>query len=194
MGIAELVLEYLKVILSGPVLGTAVAVAFLTLFRSEISRLIDRIKTIKGPGGVHLELQQKKDLEKIPGQKDPIETAEVELPKSIEITPEQANKVVQLLKSEKANAYLWEYRYLNYYLVRSTQLVLDWVGTQQTVSLRFLDSYLQPSIPDVNERNAILEALKNHHLITVVGDVVQITPKGREYLQWRGPLPPIGAA
>jgi len=99
-------------------------------------------------------------------------------------------QIGHLLQSERANAFLWEYRYLNLFLARSTQLVLDWLGTlQQPISVNLLDSHLQAYIVDAQERVAILTALQNHHLILIQNNLVQITPKGREYLQWRGPLP-----
>jgi hypothetical protein len=44
------------------------------------------------------------------------------------------------------------------------------------------------SVPNPVERLAILDALRNHHLIDIVGDIITVTPKGREYIQWRGPV------
>lgn len=191
--IAKLILEYLKVVLSAPVIVGAIAITFLCLFRGEIRALIDRIWRIRFPGGEISASQQERAQADIAPKDQPPATAEaqqVQLPATVTLAPEQAQQVVQLIQSERANAALWEYRYLNYFLARSTQLVLDWLGSlQQPISVNLLDSHLQAFIVDAQERVAILTALKNHHLITIANKLVQITLKGREYLQWRGPLP-----
>lgn len=198
MDTATLVLEYLKVFLSAPPIVSGVALAFMILFRKQIGGLIDRAWRIKFPGGeVSASQQDQAKTEFTPpdAAAKQLRAQEVKLPNTIQVTPEQAQQIVQLVQSERANAALWEYRYLNYYLVRSTQLVLEWLAAQpQPVSMRLLDSYLQPLIPDANERAAIVNALQTHHLIVVSADAITVTPKGREYLQWRGPLPPAGAA
>jgi hypothetical protein len=117
------------------------------------------------------------------------ENGDVSLPEHVTLTPDQAQEVMRLIQSERAAATLWEYRYLNFFLARSTQLVLDWIGSlDPPTSLRFLDAQLQASVPDANERTAIFAALQNHRLIEVSGDAVRVNPKGKEYLEWRGPL------
>ncbi len=73
---------------------------------------------------------------------------------------------------------------------RSTQHVLDWLAASKpraTVSL--FNALWLPIIPNPNERQAILTALEAHHLISITNDLVEVTPKGYEYLKWRGPLP-----
>ena len=196
--IAKLVLEYVKVVLSAPVIVGALAMASLCLFRGEIRALIVRIWRIRFPGGELFASQQERSQADIAPRGQPPaapQGQQVQLPATVTLTPEQAQQVVQLIQSERANAALWEYRYLNYFLARSTQLVLDWLGTlQQPISVNLIDSYLQSFIVDAQERAAILTALQNHHLITIANNLVQITPKGREYMQWRGPLPAIPLA
>ncbi len=147
MALAQLILEYLKVFLSAPPMAAAVVLVFTVLFRREIASLISRIARIKLPGGSEVfTSQQEKAQEEIASKQEapPLPaSSSVELPKNITLTPEQAQQVVQLVQSERANATLWEYRYLNFYLARSTQIVLDWLGTlQQPISIRLLDSYL----------------------------------------------------
>lgn len=191
--IAHLVLEYVKVLLSAPVIAGAVALTFLCLFRGEIRALIGRVFRIRFPGGELFASQQERTQAAIAPKEQPPggpQGQQVQLPATVTLTPEQAQQVVAIIQSERANATLWEYRYLNFFLARSTQLVLDWLGTvQQPISVNLIDSYLQSFIVDAQERVAILTALQNHHLITIANNLVQITPKGREYLQWRGPLP-----
>ncbi len=51
MEIARLVLEYLRVLLSPQVVSGAVIVFSLVAFRVPVERLIDRIRSVRGPGG-----------------------------------------------------------------------------------------------------------------------------------------------
>lgn len=51
MEIAKLVLEYVKVILSASVVGGAVAIVFIVLFRDAIRAALGRLSTFKAPGG-----------------------------------------------------------------------------------------------------------------------------------------------
>ena len=93
-------------------------------------------------------------------------------------------------RQSAARAALWEYRYLNYFLARGTQRVLDWLnalGVQTTATM--FDSFWLPFIPNAQERQAIITALQAHSLIAMNGQVIEVTPKGKEYLTWRGPLP-----
>ncbi len=67
---------------------------------------------------------------------------------------------------------------------------MDWFASlpnATTVSL--FDALWMPSIPSAEERKAIINVLQAHHLIQFQGELVEVTPKGREYIQWRGALP-----
>jgi hypothetical protein len=55
------------------------------------------------------------------------------------------------------------------------------------------DSCWLPAIPNAEERKMILNVLQGHHLIEVIGDLIGVTDKGREYIQFRGPLATPGA-
>lgn len=88
---------------------------------------------------------------------------------------------------------MWEYRYLNYYLARGTQLVLDWlIDLPQPTTFSHYDTHWLPIIPSANERQAIITALENHHLIIRdTTDMITVSPKGIEYQEWRGELLPL---
>lgn len=194
MTVAEMILAYLEVLLSAPPIIGVIVITFLALFRVQLAALIERIARIKLPGGGEVFTSQQirsAESDKGDAPEVPDESA-VDLPHEVKLTPEQAEKVVQLIRSERANAYLWEYRYLNFFLVRQTQMVLDWLATfDKPVSTRLIDSQLQTWIPDAKERQAILNALISHHLVNLDGELLEVTPKGKEYLEWRGPLPPL---
>jgi hypothetical protein len=52
------------------------------------------------------------------------------------------------------------------------------------------DSLLAQEV-SAEERKAIIDALTMHLLIQRKGDLIEVTPKGREYIRLRGPLPSI---
>lgn len=115
----EIVLEYLKVFLSSQVVVGIVVLVFVCLFRKQISGLIERIATIRIPGGELTTSQSSKLTDegvrsKEPPPELPPQDARVALPQSIQLTPEQQSQIKELLQAERAKAYLWEYRYLNY--------------------------------------------------------------------------------
>jgi len=193
MDTAHLVLEYLKVFLAAPFMAATVVVIAFFLFKEDIKGLLRRIAKIKLPGGSEFSTSQiEKANEELPsrGQKPPANPPDQQgLPQNLSITPEQQQAVRQFLDAERANARLWEYRYLNYFLARSSQRVLDWLASLTTrTTVAFLDTYWLPLIPNAEERRAIVNALQAHYLILIDSGLIEVTPKGREYLQWRGPL------
>ncbi|TAJ07244.1 MAG: hypothetical protein EPO61_14885 [Nitrospirae bacterium] len=182
MELARLVLEYMKVLFSAPVIFGVVALAFLMMFRKDIAGLIGRIFRIKFPGGSEIIASQQERVQEdiAPRQQPPAlaDQTQILLPVGINVSQEQAQQIRQLIQSERANAALWEYRYLNLFLVRSTQAVLDWLATlPQPVSRNFFDSFLQPFIPDANERGAIFAAIQSHHLVSEVENLYRSPPK-----------------
>ena len=81
--------------------------------------------------------------------------------------------------------------------MRRTQVVLDWlIGLPQSTTYAHYDSFWLPIIPSANEKQAIINALQMHHLVMhdVTSNMITVTPKGREYQEWRGELPPLTSA
>lgn len=191
---AELILEYLKVILTAPVFSGVIAGLVLFLFNEDIKALLKRVAKIKFPGGAEVSTPQSNMLAEEDDKNPP------ELPNQpihglpLGLTPEQNQTVEQIIRSHISNAYLWEYRYLNLFLVRATQMVLDWLAAcTQPVTYAQYDSLWLPTVPAAVERQAIFNALQAHHLINYEPQtgLISITPKGQEYRSWRGELPPI---
>lgn len=191
MEIHQIILEYLKILLTAPVLLSITAITFFWLFRQELRNLINRVAFIKLPGGAEVNTPQP-FIEK---SDTPIPTNDLKVEDALPIglNLQQEREITHLIKSHIATSYLWEYRYLNYFLVRKTQLVLDWIGElKQSSTYGFYDSIWIPLIPNANERKIILDVLQAHHLIQINdAGLIGITEKGREYIQWRGPLPAI---
>jgi len=194
MEIANLILEYLKVLLTWPVLLASVALVFMSQFREDLKSLILRIAKIKFPGGAEVSTPQSSRLaaeENKPAPEPNDQPLITGLPENL--TPQQTSQVEELIRSHIATAYLWEYRYLNLFLARGTQMVLDWlIGLTHPVTDSYFDSTWLPLIPSASERQAIITALQAHHLIQHdPSGLITVTPKGREYQEWRGALPPL---
>ena len=186
MEVHQIVLAYLEVLLSWPPLVGLLGTVVLVLFKKEVRSLIGRIARIRFPGGGEIALPQApptdtKDAPEVP-------EGDVELPP--DVSGAEADRLREAIRSERAATYLWEYRYLNRYLVRATQLVLDHIAfSAGPIALQLLDSYLHAVIPSANERNAILDALAGHHLVLMWDGLIEVTPKGREYIAWRDRSP-----
>ena len=191
--IAKLVLEFFKVFLTAPVLFAIVVMTIFIMFADETRALIDRIAKIKLPGGGEVSTPQSNKIKEEDDKPLPQveEQAITGLP--ADLSPQQNKAVEQIVKSHIANSYLWEYRYLNYFLLRGTQEALDWlVGLPQPTTYAHYDSFWLPLIQSANERQAIITALQMHHLIMHdSSDVISVTAKGLEYQEWRGKLPPL---
>ena len=193
MTLAQLILEYLKAILSPQVIAGAVAFTFLVLFREDIKALFLRIAKIKLPGGTEVSTPQAAKIEEAPEDKPlpkPPPQDSISLPLPDSLNQKELEEVRALFDGERARAYLWEYRYLNYFLAFQTQHVLDWLASLPSrTSAMLFDTIWLPAIPSAQERRAIIDALQAHYLIQIENGLIEVTPKGREYIEWRGPLP-----
>ncbi len=189
MSRAELVLEYLTVLLSGPPVVAVTVFVLVCVFREDIKDLLGRVARIKFPGGelsTQAAREEQSGEEKAPPS---VKASAADLPKGVTLTHEDQGRIVQLVQAQRAQATLWEYRYLGYYLVPGTQRVLDWLaGLPQATSIGAFDAFWSTIIPTGRERVAIMGALEQHHLVQRTGELVEVTPRGHEYIQWRGPL------
>lgn len=182
-------MEYLKIILSPQIIVGLIVIFFAFQFKENIKKLIDRIANIKLPGGGELATPQKEkefgDLKEPP---IPQEVLPV-LPGELKLNAEEVKSVKELFNAERAKAYLWEYRYLNYYLAPNTQKVLDWLSSfEQRSTIDYFDTLWMQAIQNADERLAIVNALQKHHLILITDNLIVVTPKGKEYIEWRGKI------
>ena len=117
---------------------------------------------------------------------DKTDTTE-KLSEELKLSPDQVKIVREAFESERANSYLWEYKYLNLFLVQNTKNILDWFySLDKSITVSIYDNIWKSIIPDSKEREAILSALLNHYLINRNdGDMLEITPKGKEYKLWK---------
>lgn len=189
MRAAELALEYFKALLSAPPMFSAVIVFVVWIFRKDLKSLLSRIAKIRFPGGAEVSTTQsdRLALEEDKQKPDPtVDDKRVQL--LSDLSPQQKDTMDKLICSYVSAARFWEFRYLNYYFVPITQHVLDWL-TDRPIAPEEFEAYWTQHIPSLDERKAIFMALQNHHLIDQdESRLIYVTPKGREYVGWRGPL------
>jgi hypothetical protein len=180
-------LEYVKVILAWPVMGPVTLVAVIFWFRSNLAALIDRTKGFKTPFG-EFDTSQQQSLEKAEGHTSVTPTAPDDVDE-VRLNGAAVQELRQWFQAERAARYIWEYRYLNYFLAPASQWILDWlVGLQQSTMRSAYDAYWTSLIQNAGEREAILHALQMHYLIEIdgTGNVIKATEKGAEYAKWDG--------
>jgi len=188
-----MVLEYVKVALSAPVMSAAVAIGIAFMYRRPTTALINRIAMLKVAGVGELQTSQAAREES-----STHEAGAVPLPLPAESAPVAGNLNDQgaaaLIKAERERAYLWEYRYLNLYLVRGTQMVLEWFAARESpTAFQVYDGWWSSLVVDPNERFVRVAILKSHYLLIERDGLLSVSEKGREYLAWRGPLPQLSA-
>jgi len=196
--IAKLVLSYLQTILSAPPVAAAVIVWALVYLKGDLRPLLKRLAKLKTKFG---DAEFSPQLEKVASEAEltsgklpelaPAESAHKQ-GLLVNLTEAERSVVVAALKSEFSRATLWEYRYLNFFLARHTQQVLDWIASLENgTDLPFYNDTWMPQISNQQERQAVLKALEAHALISIANGIAAVTEKGRDYLRWRGPLAPL---
>ena len=191
---STVILEYLTVLLSAPPVVAVLVLIGMSRFSDDLKDLLSRVARIRLPGGAEVATQQSRGIvdDERATTPNPEEIPVQGLP--VGLTPDQQQEIASLIRSHIANAYLWEYRYLNFFLARSTQVALDWlIGIAEPITISHYDSWFLPVVPSARERKAMIAALETHHLIQLEDrtTTISVTPKGREYHQWRGALPPL---
>lgn len=190
---AQIVLEYLKVLFSAPVMAAGTALGVALLFRDALISLLARIASLKVAGFGELQTAQSARAEFTrSGKNEPTPLpAEVTSENSLVATQGDPTHAARL-KAERERAYLWEYRYLNFFLVRGTQLVLDWFANRSgPTTFAVYDSWWSSIVVDPSERFARVAVLKSHYLLVEDDGLLTVSEKGREYLTFRGVLPAV---
>ena len=192
METAEIVLEYLKVFLSPQIVVGILIVVFFLLFKNDVKALILRIAKIRLPGGSEISTSQAERVKEESSSRKvpPPKPEEPNLdPKNLTLTPKDVLELKTVFDAERARTAFWEYEYLNFYLVANTQKVLEWLANlPQPTTFSLYDNLWSPVIPKASERKAIFGALESHYLIQLKpGDLIEVTPKGHEYLKVRRP-------
>jgi hypothetical protein len=187
MEIAKLVLEFVRLLCSAPFM-LFVTVCFLSCkFYGQIKELLHRIASIRF-GGTELTLKQIQAKESENNTPIPKATSPNGVLSGLPETDNQ--QIYDIIKSESEKALLWEFRYLNYFLVPRTQNILIWLASlPNPISIADALHYSLALVSDESEVDAMRKALEAHQLIKIDDKAVYVTEKGRTYLQWRGPFP-----
>jgi hypothetical protein len=193
MQAAQIVLEYLKVALSAPVMSAAIAFGLALLYKKPAIALINRIAMLKVAGIGELQTSQAARAE--PSTHEGSEAPQPLPAESVSAAGNLSDPTATaLVKAERERAYLWEYRYLNLFLVRGTQIVLEWFAARESpTAFQVYDGWWSSLVLDPNERFARVAILKSHYLLVEHNGLLSVSEKGREYLAWRGPLPQLPA-
>lgn len=128
-----------------PVSGL-VALVFIFVFREPLSTLIGRTSAVKFPGVEWSvsQVERAAAAEAAPTNSLPVTGgSDVPVaPAGLTLTPEDQDRLTDFIKAERARAALWEYRFLNFFLVTRTQKVLDWFASiKDKPTLQFYDDF-----------------------------------------------------
>lgn len=198
----KLVLEYLKVVLSWPVVVGIGSIIAGVCFKEEVRGLINRISSFKILGQELATQQSKIDSEVAEDgavQPVPADDAPLLALDGFQLTPAQQAQIRETFTAERAAARIWEYRYLNYFFAPSTQAVLDWlVALGAGTTFDAYEAYWVNRIPYAGERQAVIHALQMHLCIQIDGPTIAVSEKGKEYQAWGDrrilSIPPAPAA
>lgn len=156
-----------------------VSIVFFSLtFKESLSKWLSHLKISHGDTIISSE-QQKSDHTK---NVDP-PISDDQQSKQVQLSNDDVN-LKNLVQQWREAAYLWEYSYLNYFLALSSKHILLWLYDLKKVSTEAANARWSPLIPSLREREAILKALTQHHLVLLKNNdtEIEITPKGREYV------------
>jgi len=165
-------------ILRGILVGIVTFAAF-DIFRSAQSSWIASLVGKLPWGG-------RQNLSDMPTQKPIAEpVSEQELQKGVQLSDEQAQKVLTIIQAERNNARYWEFRFLTMFLMPHTFQALVWLACQPApVAVEIWHHEVAKFIPDAGEMNRVKNALQSHALIEFVGSNIQSSQKGKDWLAW----------
>lgn len=202
--IAKIIPEYITALLSWPVAVFVISIILLNKFSEEISSFLRNTRIFKaGPVELQSQLQteagtkSKKTSKKINQSiakkgivltDEQIKQLEVEFNKLSQETSSQDEQIKnkdQLIEYLAVRSELYEFMYLNLYLVQNTKLVLLWFNVQPFTK-DFFNLSFQNTIPNPMEKEAIFNALLNNQLTKAAAGNFKITEKGFRFLKFIG--------
>ncbi|MFN3698369.1 MAG: hypothetical protein ACK4VO_13100 [Pseudobdellovibrio sp.] len=176
-------IEILKLILAWPFISLIIFSIFVFNFKSSIANWFSGLRIQYG----NATLTSQAFVQENTKISEPPDT-----PENLALPSTEHTTVNSDVKLWRAAAYIWEYRYLNYFLQFRTQQVLDWLyDCKEAVPVPVATSFWTNIIPSANERDSIVGALTKHYLISIEGEKITITPKGIEYVEFRGKFAPV---
>ncbi len=173
MEVGLLILDYIKTLLSAHIVVTGGIMWLIWIFRSEIRNRLEHSAIDISMGGQRVQVSQPN-------------TRQTETANDSSTEGFSDNSPDEHQGQHQIAAVIWEYRYLNHYLVPHTQQVLNWFEqVTYPISYETYDTLWQTMIVNPRERRAVFDALVNHYLIVLVeNDRYAINDKGRQYCNW----------
>lgn len=101
---------------------------------------------------------------------------------------QDCSRLVKMLEQARGAALYWEFAHLSLFLVPKTQWVLSWIAGSEVQVTRNLFESVWPlwNFGDVAERDAVYAALLGNGLIAQHDAILEVTQKGRAFLQFMG--------
>ena len=187
----QIILEYLKVILTWPVAIFIISLVFLIKFSDSIRKYIAKITELTLPGGTTVKTQPESSI----SVDKTMEEKGVRLSQEeIQIVAEKLNELDVRIEENKQKeeiinylAYrseFFEFSYLNYFYVPKTKQILKWLSLS-TNATKKMYHILWDNINAV-ERDIIFSVLLNYGMVTYdpSNDSLNITDKGRRFIKF----------
>jgi len=167
--ILEIILNYLKVIISWPLVG----IIFLCKFYDSIRKFLEGTRLRKfGPA----EFEEKQEKVESPTEKE-------SLKRDKETDIEKKDRLIQLLTQRNE---FYEFSYLNLFFVLNTKSVLLWFYKRAQATKDLYNLEFQQQIPDPKQREIIFNVLIYYKVIETTdgGEVFKISEKGIKFLKF----------
>lgn len=195
----ELITKLLSIFLSWPI----IALIFIMIFRHQLAQFLQNLQFIKAPGFEATSQPPSTPSESI---EESVTSSTEE--RGITLTQEQIAEIENFLKTQNdqieatnetikylaIRSEIYEFAFLNLFLVPNSKLALSWIKTQGRITKDFFytnfrliqQGLVQAYIPNAfrAEKENIFNALITNELIQIDGEIVTITPKGNRFLEF----------
>lgn len=187
-------IEYLKVLLTFPTVLLILVFLFFIKFSSAIDFLIRNLRVRYGEVEASASQRESKEYGKGYGETIQLSTQDAQAIAASIKDAEQLNidqtdeisKLKEIISSLANRAEVYEFAFLNYFLVPNTKASLKGLHGDNTITKNDFLSRI-PSNPtstdQLAEKNAIYSALIENDLIKYDSGMVSVTDKGRRYLK-----------
>jgi hypothetical protein len=195
---AEIILEYFKIFISWPVGVTAISLLFVFKFSNEISAFLKdvckvkfgQLEVIKQAETPRITQNRKKQKSKTNGitftteQINKLDEEFKKLASERDIKDEEIKNKNELINYMIFRSEIYEFSYLNLFLVPNTKMVLLWIQSQNKVIRELLVLYIKSLVNDGLQLEVIINTLVTNELIQMDNGIFQITDKGNRFLEF----------
>lgn len=195
-------LKLASLFVSWPVAILIIALVVSSRFQASIDIFLRNISAVSFPGGnIQLQTQVAGSGDAKKGEpRDAIrltkeQSEEIakfinELRGDLELASKEKRDLVQEVISALRQSYEWKFAYLNVFYVSNTKNVLLWFSRSSPQTKQLYHQHWQLSIPDMDQRNIMLDVLVQYGMLQSDGINYQITSQGYAFLQYIGLIPP----